>query len=201
MLSLTNIRKSFADRCLISDFSLSLQSFEALCIKGPSGIGKTTLLEIAANLCPPDAGTVKLATNRLACVFQDDALIPWLSAQENILLVLHGDETDNCDTAQYWLDRFDLPAEQPPTEMSGGMRRRLSLARAFASDPDILFLDEPFAFLDQDWQQTTAQIIEDFRARGGAVLMISHQLDYLHEIRGGITFFDKPPLTGEVKYR
>jgi len=184
---------------LISDFSLSLAPYEALCLKGPSGIGKTTFLEIAAKLAFPDSGTVTHETNKLACVLQDDALVPWLSAQDNILLILQGAKAENIATAKYWLQKFDLPYDQPPTQMSGGMRRRLSLARAFASDPGIMFLDEPFAFLDPKWQEATAKEVEAYRAQGGAILMVSHQLDYLHEIHGAIISHEKAPLTNLSK--
>ena len=116
---------------------------------------------------------------RLGCAFQDDVLVPWLSALDNLLLVLPPDTERPEALARSWLERFALDPGMRPTRMSGGMRRRLSLARAFAVNPHILLLDEPFAFLDPDWQALVAECTEVHRAAGNAVLMVSHQLGHM----------------------
>ncbi len=197
MISLRDIQKSFERHIVIKNLSLELTRGQCLCVCGPSGLGKTTLLEIAAGIIKPDAGTVVLGTNRVACVFQDDILVPWLNAEGNIQLTLHElNASDAIRTAREWLDYFDLPYDQFPTQMSGGMRRRLSLARAFACSPDLLLLDEPFAFLDEQWQIRVADTIEKFRAASVSVLMISHQKNLLNLISGESVDIDRSPLAG-----
>lgn len=197
MIRLHNICKSFGPHSLIEDFSLNLTRSQCLCISGPSGLGKTTLLEIVARIITPDNGTVALGSERLGCVFQDDILVPWLNAKDNIQLILHAPNDGATKTAQQWLDHFDLPHDRFPTQMSGGMRRRLSLARAFASKPEIMLLDEPFAFLDPEWQIIAAKAIEAFRATSGTVLMISHQTEFMNYINGQIRNIDSSPLSGK----
>lgn len=179
MIHLKNIHKSRGRHTLIRDCSLAVPAGEAVCLCGPSGVGKTTLLEIVAGLTLPDSGTVTLDSARIGCAFQDDVLAPWLTALDNLLLVLPANMNDPRSAALEWLDRFELPPDQHPTRMSGGMRRRLSLARAFAVNPRILLLDEPFAFLDSVWQTRVADYTEQHRKQGNAVLLVSHQLEQL----------------------
>jgi NitT/TauT family transport system ATP-binding protein len=179
MIRLANVCKSRGSIPLIRDCSLTLEPGEAVCLCGPSGIGKTTLLEIVAGLTRPDSGKVTLASARIGCAFQDDVLVPWLTALDNLLLVLPPDADAPRTTAEQWLDRFGLPTGLHPTRMSGGMRRRLALARAFAVNPRILLLDEPFAFLDAAWQTVVAQLTEQHRAQGNSVLLVSHQTEQM----------------------
>ena len=179
MIRLERICKSRGSNALIRNCSLAVDAGEAVCLCGPSGIGKTTLLEIVAGLTRPDSGRVTLASARIGCAFQDDVLVPWLTALDNLLLVLPPGTDDPRTTAGEWLDRFGLPPDMHPTRMSGGMRRRLALARAFAVNPRILLLDEPFAFLDAAWQSRVAEFTEQHRTSGNAVLLVSHQLEQL----------------------
>lgn len=183
MIQLNNISKRINGTMIISHCTLKVEAGEAVCLCGPSGIGKTTLLEIAAKLTTPDAGAVLHESQRIGCVFQDDVLVPWLSALDNLLLVLPQATDAPHSIAKRWLAHFMLPEDGVPTQMSGGMRRRLSLARAFATSPHILLLDEPFAFLDDRWQTITARLIEQHRHAGSAVLMVSHQLRHLQDIQ------------------
>ncbi|MDR1360226.1 MAG: ATP-binding cassette domain-containing protein, partial [Deltaproteobacteria bacterium] len=153
LLEARNLAVSRAGRPVIASVSLSLSRGEIVCLTGPSGIGKTTLLETLAGILSPDRGSVRLSRPP-ALMFQDDALIPWLSAEANINYILP--EGAPSGTAAQWLERFGLEKNLPPTAMSGGMRRRLSLARAFASGRELLLFDEPFAFLDQAWRKAAA---------------------------------------------
>jgi NitT/TauT family transport system ATP-binding protein len=195
MIRLENVSHTVGGRQVLRNVRLTVAKGEAVCLCGPSGVGKTTLLEIAAGLSAPDTGTVRLGSQRIGCAFQDDALVPWLSALDNLLLVLSATKQQNMTTADRWLREFELPVHQKPTAMSGGMRRRLSLARAFAVQPDILLLDEPFAFLDDCWQKKTACHTEAVRQAGCAVLMVSHQERRLADIKCGIAAVDTRPIT------
>ena len=175
MIQFKNVSKEIGGTPIIRNFSLTIGTGEATCLCGPSGIGKTTLLEIGAKLTTPDSGAIHHGSKTIGCAFQDDILIPWLTAQNNIELVLHSRMSNTRDVAEQWLKFFELSPDMKPPKMSGGMRRRLSLARAFAINPLILLLDEPFAFLDEEWQEKVAHLIENQRANGSAILLVSHQ--------------------------
>jgi len=175
MIRLIDVRKDFGGAAALPPTSLNVRSGEGLCLSGPSGCGKTTLLEIAAGIVRPDAGRVELAAGARACAFQDDVLVPWLSALDNVTLVLRGPRAARDAVARRWLARFGLAPEARPPAMSGGMRRRLNLARAFAQAPRLMYLDEPFAFLDPAWQRILVDLIRDTLNGGAAVLMTTHQ--------------------------
>ena len=106
--------------------------------------------------------------------FQDDALLPWASAADNLVYVLAAHPTA-CARIPDWLARFEVRPGLLPAEMSGGMRRRLSLARAFAAEAAVLLLDEPFAFLDAGWRVCVVETIDAAVAGGVAVLFSTHQ--------------------------
>ena len=185
-------------KTLIQNATLHVSAGEAVCLCGPSGIGKTTLLEIAAGLTKPSGGTMTLHSKKIGCTFQDDILVPWLTAMDNLLLVMNGEKTDNHENASQWLENFALAPSSKPTKMSGGMRRRLALARAFTIGPKILLLDEPFAFLDDKWQESTAKHIENARMAGCAVLLVSHQMHHMQAIDCRTITIQNQPI--EIKY-
>ncbi|MBN2752803.1 MAG: ABC transporter ATP-binding protein [Rhodospirillaceae bacterium] len=172
-LHLHNIVKTYGDRVILKDIAFHLDKGECVRLVGPSGLGKSTLLEIAAGVTPPDSGHV-VHNGRISMTFQDDALLPWANAEANLAYALACRPAQK-DYIRTWLTRFDLPFTLHPAEMSGGMRRRLSLARAFAAQADILFLDEPFAFLDAIWRQHVADMIDAATQSGSAVLFSTHQ--------------------------
>ncbi len=183
MLLLEGVRKNFAGRPVIASASLRAAAGEVLCLKGPSGVGKSTLLEIMAGVIEPDGGGVT-RNGAVALAFQDDALIPWLDAAANVAYVLPPalPRPEREARGALWLERFGLEANVYPAAMSGGMRRRLNMARAFASERPILLLDEPFAFLDEGWQQRIADLIGERAAQGGCIVLSSHTLDPLTNV-------------------
>lgn len=182
MLRLDRVGKRVGRARIIDEVSLHVGPGEIVCVTGPSGAGKTTLLEIMAGLLAPDTGRVEREVP-LSLAFQDDALLPWLSAGGNMdyaLSLLPGAERKR--RALYWLDRFGLDGRARPETMSGGMRRRLNLARAFAQERPLLLLDEPYAFLDRPWQDKVTDEVRRLAAEGGAVVMISHQTEALENL-------------------
>lgn len=195
MIEFDAISKTLGDTPIIRRFSMTIATGEAVCLCGPSGIGKTTLLEIGAGLLVPDSGTVHRNSESIGCAFQDDVLVPWLTASENIDLALasHPDRTEA--TTRHWLERFELPPDMVPPKMSGGMRRRLCLARAFAVTPKILLLDEPFAFLDDNWQDIVADTIAEHRQNGNAILLVSHQLRHIKSLACRMIHITQRPIT------
>ena len=174
MLELKNVSLSYGDLRVLRDVSLRLDPGERIAVMGPSGCGKTSLLRVIAGLQSPGSGTVERAAHRLSFVFQEPRLLPWLTAAENIRLVLpdahHGDD------AAAWLSRFGLSdaADRLPSELSGGMRQLVSLARALVCTPDLLLLDEPFKALDAAAKQNAITAV--FDGTDAAVILVTHDV-------------------------
>ena len=155
---------------VLSHISLQADAGERVCVKGVSGRGKTTLFRLIAGLETPQQGEVWLPPKtRLGLVFQEDRLFPWLTARENVALVA-GDAA-----AVDWLSRFGLSdvSDDYPAALSGGMCRRVALARAVAVQPDLLLLDEAFKGIDPARKEAImAMLKETFRER--LILFVSH---------------------------
>ncbi|MDR1241922.1 MAG: ATP-binding cassette domain-containing protein [Deltaproteobacteria bacterium] len=175
MLEISGIAKSYAGRQIVASASLVAARGEVVCLTGPSGAGKTTMLEIMAGVVSPDKGTVRHITPP-ALMFQDDALIPWLPAEANIAYIQPPRLSSSAvaGIAARWLGRFGLERHVLPAAMSGGMRRRLSLARTLASGRELLLLDEPFAFLDDAWQKIIAEELALRAAAGSGIIIATH---------------------------
>jgi len=133
-----------------------------------------------AGVISPDSGTVTRHA-KPALMFQDNVLIPWLTAEANITYILPADmpKKEMAETAGMWLEFFGLEKTQYPSAMSGGMRRRLSLARTFASGRPLLLLDEPYAFLDESWQEKIMMEIASSVQKGSTVILTSHTTVFL----------------------
>jgi putative ABC transport system ATP-binding protein len=161
---------------ILSDVELAVKAGETLAITGASGSGKSTLLGLLAGLDHPSSGEIfllgqrlesldedaraRLRAGRVGFVFQSFQLLPALTALENILLPLElAGRSDARERAAHWLDRVGLSARggHTPRQLSGGEQQRIAIARAFATDPQILFADEPTGNLDAD---TGARIID-----------------------------------------
>ncbi len=178
MLTVKDITKRYGRRVVLNSLSFHLPAGEILCLTGPSGIGKTTLLEILAGFVPTDSGTVQ-ASGGISLLSQDNALIPWLNAAANIRYIfpqtIPAAEAEA--RAKKWLARFGLEGGHSPAAMSGGMLRRLALARTFAAARPLIILDEPFAFLDEAWQRVISEEMALHAGNGGSVLATSHTTD------------------------
>jgi NitT/TauT family transport system ATP-binding protein len=150
-LQIAHAFKSYGGREVLRDFTLQFPESGVFCLFGPSGCGKTTLVNCLAGLAQLDTGCVTgIEGRRVSCVFQEDRLLPWASAEENIAAVFH-DRKEGLRQAAEWLRKVGLEGEEKkkPREMSGGMCRRVALARALAYGGDIFLLDEPFQRLDE----------------------------------------------------
>ncbi len=175
---LDGVQKAFGEKQVIRSASMTMEAGERVCFFGPSGCGKTTLLRLICGLEQPDGGTIHVpAEFRWACHFQEDWLLPWYTAAENIALVTE-------ENPEVWLKRVQLPEAGGlyPDELSGGMRRRVSLARALAHASDALVLDEPLRELDAATAEAMLQLIDTF-ADHRTLLMVTHdraQAEALH---------------------
>lgn len=168
---LEEVGKSFGERKVLQNVNLTLPDRGAVCFFGPSGCGKTTLTRLICGLERPDTGRIRRPEGiRFACHFQEDRLLPWYTAQENLALALGGREQ-----ARVWLERTGLADAGAlyPEELSGGMRRRVSLARALGYPSDVLVLDEPLRELDAD---TCRRMLELIAANLGdrLLLLVTH---------------------------
>lgn len=172
MLELKDVSLSFGALEVLRGASLALEQGERIAITGPSGCGKTSLLHVIAGLLHPDSGLVRNRAARTGCVFQEPRLLPWLSAEENVSIVMpHGTQGQD---ALMLLKKLGLAdsAEKHPCELSGGMQQRAALARALAYAPDLLLLDEPFRALDA---ASKALAIDAVNERADcAVILVTH---------------------------
>jgi NitT/TauT family transport system ATP-binding protein len=191
-IRLRNLTKSFQGShglvTALGDVSLDIPTGCFFMIVGPSGCGKTTLLRILAGLETPTSGTVEItrpAADRPgnSMVFQGDSLFPWMTVFENAAYGLTLRKRPRAEIAEvvgHYLNRTGLTkfAQAYPHQLSGGMRQRVSIARAFANDPDILLMDEPFSALDEQnkllLQEELLRIWEETRK---TVVFITHSVD------------------------
>jgi NitT/TauT family transport system ATP-binding protein len=164
-----------AERIILQDVGFAARAGEILVLLGPSGIGKSTILRIVLGLDQEFDGTVHRSSGRVGVMFQEPRLLPWLSVEDNLRLV-QPDGVPPPDVPAL-LDEVLLPPVRSlmPSALSLGMARRVALARAFAVDPDMLVLDEPFASLDAGLAGALGQrIAERARRRGILVLLSTH---------------------------
>lgn len=171
MLNVNRLTVAYGANTVIKELSFSFPEHTVIGLVGQSGIGKTTLLNVLAGLIQPSGGEVKHSYQKPAYIFQEPRLFPWMTALENITAVCNDPKK-----AGDWLRRF-LPepsvANQYPDELSGGMKQRVSIARALAYEGDVYFLDEPFKGLDTETRRATAQTF--FEAVGQkTVIMVTH---------------------------
>ena len=150
MIKINSLNFSYGDgKGVIKDFSDEFKKGERVCLRSPSGTGKTTLLKIIAGLLKAESGSVDTEKkSKIAFCFQQDDLFPWYTAKKNVSLV------SDDKTADELLCFFGLSdsMQKLPSELSGGMKKRVSLARAVASKPDILLIDEGFTGIEKDLQ-------------------------------------------------
>jgi len=189
LLTLTGTGKTFANGVeALASIDLTVRQGEFVALLGASGCGKSTLLRIVAGLTEPTSGSAKWSrpletkSGRLGFVFQDPTLMPWASVADNVYLPLRLAGMNRAQAEPRIaevLAAVDLTefAAAFPRELSGGMRMRVSIARALVTQPDILLLDEPFAALDEP---TRFRLNEDlrklWRARGLTVIFVTHSV-------------------------
>lgn len=170
MIEIKNLSFAYDENKVIRNFSAMFKKGERVCIKGESGKGKTTLLRLICGLEKPESGTISFLENeKVGVVFQSDVLLPWKTALENVSIV-----SDKA-CAEKWLCAFSLSdsLNKYPFELSGGMCRRVALARAVAFEPDVLVLDEAFKGLDSALKGEIMDLIKN-RFSKRTVIFTSH---------------------------
>ena len=178
MINLQNVTASYGTHTVLKDFSLTISKGEHIAIMGESGSGKTTLLKLISKQLTPDSGEVCIAASRIAYMFQEPRLLPWLSVLDNVNLVL-GDNKESLPEAVKWLKKVGLGnnLESLPYALSGGMRQRAALARALAYNGDLLLLDEPLASLDEDSADELLTLIKT-HAENKTVILVTHNSEH-----------------------
>jgi bicarbonate transport system ATP-binding protein len=195
-LTIENVSKVYPTKKgpypVLQDVNLTVQQGEFICVIGHSGCGKSTLLNMVSGFAFPTTGEVRVQGKRITkpgpdrmVVFQNYALLPWRTAFENIYLAVHAVYPNKSQAQKRAIVREHLAmvglseaADKKPPQMSGGMRQRVSIARALAVRPQVLILDEPFGALDaitkEELQEELLKIWNDHRC---TVLMITHDID------------------------
>ena len=188
------VSKSFGDKVVIRDFSLALPPSGVVAFMGASGYGKTTLLRLLSGLEQPDSGRVVAEYERLSMVFQEDRLLGGVTALGNVLAVL--DRKDEV-FAMEWLVRMGLgdSAHLLPHELSGGMRRRLAIARAMAYGGDVMLLDEPFAGLDDATREQIYPYMFDRRDTSRLTILVTHDRQEAERLADRLIVMEGPVLT------
>ena len=194
-LSLDDVTCTFVSRgdasqryTAVRDVTLNVAPGEFVSVVGPTGCGKSTLLNMAAGLLAPSAGQVRVFGEPLAGInvragymFQTESLMPWRTAAQNVMAGLEfRGAADAASKAKEWLKRVGLGGfgDRYPHQLSGGMRKRVSLAQTLVLDPDIILMDEPFSALDvQTRQLMENEVLDLWAAKKKAVLFITHDLD------------------------
>ncbi len=170
MIELKKVSLSLEGRHILKDFSLSLPEKGIVLITGPSGCGKTTLTRLISGLIRPDRGSVVTNGARLSVVFQEDRLVPTLSAKDNVSLVSSPEEAEKRLCELGLRDSLDLL----PEELSGGMKRRVAIARALAFGGDALLLDEAFTGLDEELaEEVLDYICNEYKDR--LIIAVTHR--------------------------
>lgn len=187
-LRLRNIGKSFASGTVaLEDVNLLIREGDFLSLLGPSGCGKSTALRIIAGLSSPTSGELdwpagEPARGEIGFVFQEPTLLPWASVFENVWLPLRLRGVSRQDAAREIADTLELVhltgfEKAVPRELSGGMKMRVSIARALVTRPRVLLMDEPFAALDEITRfKLNADILDLWRERGFTVVFVTHSV-------------------------
>ena len=195
-ICLEHISKAYGGRKVLNDFNARLECGGVYCLMGASGIGKTTLLRILMGLERPDFGQVlrfaegapdktvrkngrckekSKAAARIGAVFQEDRLFEFADAWKNVELVCERGSTASPMLRELLSELLEKEAwHRPVCELSGGMRRRVSIARALASPSELLVMDEPFAGLDEETKKNAVQTILKYRG-DRTLLVVTHQ--------------------------
>ena len=177
MLTFENVSFSYEKKQVLDQISFHVAKGEILAVMGPSGCGKTTLLSLAAGLKKPSSGEIRRSSSKISYVFQEPRLFPWLTVKENLEAVLKKPhEKENAILSL--LEALGLKGCEAlyPNELSGGMKMRVSLARALIFDADLYLLDEPFSALDEELKITLSYYLRGFlKEKNAAAILVTHQ--------------------------
>ena len=189
---------------VLEDIQLNVRQGEFLCIVGPSGCGKSTLLNMMGGFLPPTSGAVRIDGEivrgpdpRRIFVFQERGVFPWLTVEGNIgfgLFKLSRAEREQ--RIAHYVQMVGLKGFEHayPTELSGGMKQRLEVARALAVNPDVLFLDEPFGALDSITRLTMrSELLRIWETEGNTIIFVTHDIDEAVQLADRVAVMSSRP--------
>jgi NitT/TauT family transport system ATP-binding protein len=205
-ITIRGLSKQFAGAPLYADFNLDIPQGRFTSIFGPNGCGKSTLINMIAGLTPPDRGEIlfdgkTLRETTIGYVFQNyrDALFPWKRALDNIqypLEIAGKDKTERVRRVEELVASFDVKFDlhRYPYELSGGQQQLVSIMRALAPHPEVLFLDEPFSALDYEMTLFIRDKLQEFfAATGVTMLLVSHDLEEAVYLADDVLLLTKRP--------
>lgn len=170
-------------KAIVNDVSLSLEAGELVCVLGPSGCGKTSLLNAICGLIP-STGENRCRRGRIGYLFQQDALFPWRTVKDNLLLVAEMTRRPKKEVEariHNYLEIFRLSSEHLdyyPNQLSGGMRQRVALIQSLLQDPELLLLDEPFSSLDYYTKlRLETEFQQTIKTEGKAAILVTHDIE------------------------
>ena len=174
MLELKNVEYEILRDKVVRNFNLKVEKGEVVTLFGPSGCGKTTILRLISGLNEPRKGEIFNKFKKMTYFFQENRLLTWKNALENVLLVM--DKADQNSVlklfAKVGLSQKD--ALKYPNELSGGMRQRVAFVRAIVTKPDLLLMDEPFSGLDYDMKEILIDIVSQRVSEGMSIILVTH---------------------------
>jgi len=197
-MKLEGVYKNFDEIKVLNNLNLTIEDKEITCILGPSGCGKSTLLNIMAGIIKPDRGVLRNQKKKVGYVFQEDRLLPWRTVFQNIRLV-----NKNASDAKIkdlinlvGLDGFE---DKYPSQLSGGMRQRCSIGRAFNFESEMLLMDEPFKSLDYDLRLNMVEsLIDIWKKWNNSIVFVTHEIDEALLLGNKIVMLSKNPCTVEA---
>ncbi len=199
MIKFINVSKKFNDLEVLKDFNITFEKNKITCLFGPSGVGKTTIANIAANLTEIDKGIVTGIENAVySYVFQEPRLLEWYSVYDNIDFVLKNvyEPQKRVNIINNYINMVELKEfkNYKPKDLSGGMAQRVSLARAFAFPSNILILDEPFKGLDMKLKREMILLFKKlWNESKRTVIFITHDVDEAVTLSDGIYILKEKP--------
>lgn len=200
MLNISIKEKLFDKNIILKDIKIDMKAGEFISIIGPSGCGKTTFLNIVAGLDKKFEGELTGDFSSLSFMFQDDRLLPWLTIKENLLLV---SKTKNESEIYDLISMIGLEniLNEYPNRLSGGMKRRVALVRAFINRPKIIVLDEPFISLDFPTSMTLkGEFLKFYNKFKPTVILVTHDLSEAVYLSNRIVFFSSAPTEKILDY-
>lgn len=196
LLEIHNLKKSFEGLEVLKDISLQVDRGQVLGIIGPSGSGKSTLLRCATGLETPDGGEIRYE-GTFGLVFQNFNLFPHYSVMKNItdapIKVQKRNREEVYREARELLKKMGLSDKENayPYQLSGGQQQRISIARALAMNPDILFFDEPTSALDPELTGEILKVIRDLAAEHMTMVIVTHEMSFARNVADHIIFMDQ----------
>lgn len=194
MIEIRNLSKSYNGKAIFTGLSFDIKKGECTAFSGQSGLGKTTLLRCISGLEKADSGSIRGMENmKKSFIFQENRLLPHLSVLQNILCV-----TDDKDKALHYLEKTFLIEDKSKkcSQLSGGMKRRLAIARALAYGGDFYYLDEPLRELDEETNEKIMELLKQ-EIKGKTSVLITHDINHSCFLADRHIFFHGSPMNIE----